>query len=359
MNGRVHKDIYSRLLKRFGKVMLIYTGILIMLALIGYVVCRQKIWYYYEPLYPMVHWLNENILSAVLAGLLFGGLVIACYQFYAMTRLMEKITEAVDVVCKGEDELIVLPDMVKEIEVQLNSIMSDVKNSRYEAKLAEQQKSDMIMYMAHDLKIPLTSVIGYLSILQEESELPEETKKKYLSIVSDKAYRLEELINEFFEVTRYNFSHIRLEKERVNLSRMIEQIVYEFGPVFMEKNLTTHMDIQQEIYVLCDVNQMERVFDNLLRNISSYSYCDTEVRVCVRPDEEKTVKITVTNHGSTIPKEKCDHIFDQFYRLDSARDSKTGGAGLGLAIVREIIGLHGGTVACESEDEIIRFTIRL
>lgn len=359
MNGSIHKDIYSRLLRRFGKVMFVYTGILFLLALTGYVICRQKIWYGYESLYPLIHWLNEHILSSVLAGLLFGGLVIACYQFYAITRLLLKVTEAVDIVCRGEDELVVLPEMLKEIEVQLNSILSDVKSSRYEAKLAEQQKNDMIMYMAHDLKIPLTSVLGYLAILREDQEIPEETRKKYLSIIFDKASRLEELINEFFEVTRYNFSHIQLELTRVNISRMVEQIVYEFGPIFLEKQLRADVRVQPELYIRCDVNQMERVFDNLLRNIFSYSYPDTAVSVSVMPDEHAAVKITVSNHGMTIPKEKCEHIFDPFYRIDSARDSKTGGAGLGLAIVREIVERHKGTITCESENEQICFTILL
>lgn len=359
MNGKVHRGLYNRLLRHFGRVMLVYTAVLILVALAGYVICRQKIWYGYESVYPLVHWLNENILSAVLAGLLLGGLLIACYQFYAIARLMERVTEAVDVVCRGEDELVVLPEMLKEIEVQLNSIMSDVKNSRYEAKLSEQQKNDMIMYMAHDLKIPLTSVLGYLAILREDQEIPEKTKKKYLSIVFDKAGRLEDLINDFFEAARYNFSHIQLELTRINISRMVEQIVYEFDPVFMGKGLTAEIHAQPELYIRCDVNQMERVFDNLLRNVSSYSYPDTVVEVSVMPDEGDFVKITVINHGATISGEKCERIFDHFYRLDSARDSKTGGAGLGLAIVREIIELHKGSIICESENEQICFTIVL
>lgn len=359
MKDNVRKEVYSRLLGRFWKSMIIYSVVLLGLTMFGYVVCSQRVWHYYDALYPAVHWLHEHIISVFLAGLLIGGVVISCVQLYYITKLMGRIIEAVDAVYKGGDELVELPDTLKEIEVQLNYIMTNIKTSRYEAKRAEQQKSDMIMYMAHDLKTPLTSVIGYLSILQEESQISDDLKKKYFSIVIEKAYRLEDLVNEFFEVTRFNFSHMPLELSKVNLSRMIEQIVYEFHPIFMEKGLEYHTEIEPDIYLMCDVNQMERVFDNLLRNATNYSYLNTTIDIVASAHEEKNVKITIKNHGKTIPEEKLEHIFEQFYRLDSSRDSRTGGTGLGLAIAKEIITLHHGEITCDSKEETICFEIIL
>ena len=359
MKKGISKEIYNRLLKKFWDYMLIYTVILVGVAILGIWYCNKRIWHSYDPFYPLLKWIDNNLISVILGLLLLGGMILACYQLYSITGLMEKITDGVNMVYKGNGDLVELPEEIKEIEQQLNHIMTDVQNSRFAAKQAQQQKNDMIMYMAHDLKTPLTSVIGYITILQEEKELSENIKKKYLSIVSDKAYRLEELINEFFEVTRYNFSHISLELSKVNISRMVEQIVSEFTPMFSEKGLKSEVDIDQDIYLMCDVNQIERVFDNLLKNVFNYSYKDSTVNISVKTCDEATVKIVIENKGKTIPQEKLEHIFEQFYRLDSSRDSRTGGTGLGLAIAKEIIELHKGTINCTSQDETIWFEVIL
>lgn len=359
MDYKVSGEIYRRLMRRFWRMMVTYTVALLFLIWLGYFVCSHQVWYASDPLYPLLHLINDNLISTFLAGLLMGGMLISCGYLYYITRLMERIVGAVGAVYQEDEGAIRLPGILKEIEVQLKEIMTNIKNSRYEAERTQQQKSDMIMYMAHDLKTPLTSVIGYLSILQEEYQIPEELKSKYLSIAMEKAYRLEDLINEFFEMTRFNFSHMPLELSRVNLSRMIEQIVYEFKPVFMNKGLECKLDIQQDLFLMCDVDQMERVFDNLLRNIANYSYDNTTVDITAVACPEKNVRILFQNHGKTIPPEKLEHIFEQFYRLDSSRDSKTGGTGLGLAIAKEIILLHQGEITCESQEEQVRFQIIL
>ena len=131
------------------------------------------------------------------------------------------------------------------------------------AREANQRKNDMIMYMAHDLKTPLTSVIGYLTLVSEEPDIPENAREKYIGIALKKAQRLEELINEFFDITRFNFTQMILEKSSVNLSVMLKQMVTEFEPIFREKNLNTTLEIEDGIEYLCDVDKMERVFDNL------------------------------------------------------------------------------------------------
>lgn len=217
----------------------------------------------------------------------------------------------------------------------------------------------MIMYMAHDLKTPLTSVIGYLTLVSEEPDIPENARGKYIGIALKKAQRLEELINEFFDITRFNFTQMILEKSSVNLSVMLKQMVTEFEPIFREKNLNTTLEIEDGIEYLCDVDKMERVFDNLFKNIVNYSYPDTAIVICLHRCETDRIELITTNHGKTIPKEMIAHIFDQFFRMDSSRNSDTGGSGLGLAVTKEIISLHGGTIRCESENEQISFRITL
>lgn len=224
---------------------------------------------------------------------------------------------------------------------------------------ANRRKNDMIMYMAHDLKTPLTSVIGYLSLISEEPELPAGAREKYTDIALKKALRLEELVNEFFDITRFNFSHMVLEYSTVNMSVMVEQMLAEFQPLFDRKGLTCRFTGEPKVMLWCDVDKMERVLDNLFKNIANYSYADSEIKVSVARLNAAGLRMVTENRGKTIAPELLAHIFDQFFRLDSARSSSTGGSGLGLAVTKEIVTLHGGSIRCESADEIIRFVVEL
>lgn len=147
-----------------------------------------------------------------------------------------------------------------------------------------------------------------------------------------------------------------LEYSSVNLTRMLEQLVYEFKPILAEKNLTCSLDAPSGLKIKCDANKMLRVFDNLLRNAVNYSFDDTEINIFVR-QKDAYITLTVTNRGNTIPEEKLDKIFEQFYRLDTARSSNSGGAGLGLAIAKEIVELHHGTISALSENELTSIEI--
>lgn len=146
-------------------------------------------------------------------------------------------------------------------EKKINSIKHTLEQRRLAAEIAEKRKNDLVVYLAHDLKTPLTSVIGYLTLLRDENQISEELREKYLSISLEKAERLEDLINEFFEITRFNLSNITLEYSKVNLTRLIEQLVFEFKPMFLEKNLQCTLEVQPNTMVRCDVNKMQRVFD--------------------------------------------------------------------------------------------------
>ena len=217
------------------------------------------------------------------------------------------------------------------------------------------------MYLAHDLKTPLTSVIGYLTLLKDEKEIPPELRQKYLAISLDKAERLEDLINEFFEITRFNLSGISLEYSLVNLSLMLEQLSYEFKPMLAQKNLNCILNIQPDIMIKCDPDKLQRVFDNLLRNAVNYSYENQDIIITASRTESPNnrIKIVFENKGIDIPKEKLDRIFEQFYRLDTSRATKTGGAGLGLAIAKEIVELHKGSISASCTDGVIHFEVLL
>lgn len=284
-------------------------------------------------------------------------IMFVCYLHW-FTRYFYEINRGIDALLNEERGEIILSREMYVTERKLNVVRQTLERRKIDAQLAEQRKNDLIVYLAHDLKTPLTSVLGYLTLLRDENRISEELREKYLSISLDKAERLEDLINEFFEITRFNLTCIELEFSRVNLTRMLEQIIFEFQPMLAEKNLQCVLHAEPDMMIKCDVDKMQRVFDNLLRNAVNYSYGDSEISITAK-QSEKRLEIEVVNHGNTIPEEKLNRIFEQFYRLDTARTSKSGGAGLGLAIAKEIVERHGGSITAQSADEKVVFDVEI
>ena len=220
------------------------------------------------------------------------------------------------------------------------------------------RKDDLVAYLAHDLKTPLTSVIGYLELLEEIPEMPLEQRAKYTHIAGEKAVRLEHLINDFFEITRYNIHEILIEWEQIDVSYLLIQMKEEFYPILREHGNQLELCIPEGLTVAADREKLARVLNNLLKNAVAYSYPGTEITVSATADEGQ-VCIVISNQGHTIPAQKLQLIFEKFYRLDEARSSRSGGAGLGLAIAKEIITAHGGTLTATSAHEVTAFQITL
>lgn len=285
-------------------------------------------------------------------------LVVLRIYLKGFTKYFNEINRGIDALIDENAGDVVLSTELAAIEKKINYIKHTLEQRKLATELAEQRKNDLIVYLAHDLKTPLTSVIGYLTLLRDENKISEELREKYLSISLEKAERLEDLINEFFEITRFNLSNITLEYSRVNLTRLLEQLTYEFKPMLLEKNLKCDLEIAPDTIIKCDVNKMQRVFDNLLRNAVNYSFENGTIHIAATQNENH-LSITFINCGNTIPQEKLERIFGQFYRLDTARSTGNGGAGLGLAIAKEIIELHNGTITARSENEVIEFEVAI
>lgn len=294
----------------------------------------------------------------ILVAILSVFLIILRIYLKGFTKYFDEINRGIDALIEENSGDVVLSTELAATEKKINHIKHTLAQRKLATELAEQRKNDLVVYLAHDLKTPLTSVIGYLTLLRDESQISEELREKYLSISLEKAERLEDLINEFFEITRFNLSDITLEYSRVNLTRLLEQLTYEFKPMLLEKNLKCELEIASNVMLKCDVNKMQRVFDNLLRNAVNYSFDDGTIHI-VATQNENNLSIKFTNCGNTIPQEKLERIFEQFYRLDTARSSRSGGAGLGLAIAKEIVELHNGTITAKSENEVIEFEVTI
>ena len=308
-------------------------------------------------IYGLLITVRDNVTFFMVIFLVGGYIVIFLIYWGKTLGYLGDVVRATEQIYKGGDGPVVLPAALHDIENQMNQIKSDMLASRRAAEDAEKRKNDLVVYLAHDLKTPLTSVIGYLRLLQDERDLPETQRAKYTGIALDKAERLEDLINEFFEITRFNLSTVTLDYSSIDLVRLLEQLRFEFMPMLKEKSLTCTLCAPDALPISCDAGKMQRVFDNLLRNSVLYSYPDTEIVINAQLDGD-SVSVSVVNRGNTIPEDKLRRIFEQFYRLDSARSS-SGGAGLGLAIASNIVTLHGGKINARSADETVEFTVTL
>lgn len=379
-----------QILFAYGMSLVLFASVCIILFYFGYL-----LYLYYRKLTndesSLLFWFAQilretSILWTITIGLT-GWILLTRYFVCKPLRYLDDLANAAEELATPDETPIRLPAALKDMENSLNLVRVQALKNAVMAKEAEQRKNDLIVYLAHDLKTPLTSVIGYLTLLRDEPQVSAELRARYTNIALEKALRLEDLINEFFDITRFNLTVLTLNESPVNLSRMLDQVVSEFLPVLAEKSLTWHTEVEPNVELPCDPDKLARVFDNLVRNAVNYSYPGTELRLSMQllnhrskdPVEtlsaeneadtapaaalgeagQDVVLITLQNHGKTIPPDKLARIFEQFFRLDSSRSSATGGAGLGLAIAKEIVELHGGTIAADSRNETITFTVKL
>lgn len=399
-------DTFSRKMARQQFVRMIialilfgFSGIFIYLAAV--LIFGLFPWQPDDPLWIFANWLN---MRAFWIGLLYYGIgyiIIVRHYWMKPFRYFQELLDAAEIVSRQDDSLVSLSPALSDLESRLNQIKFVSMNNLRAAKEAEQRKNDLVTYLAHDLKTPITSVIGYLTLLRDEPQISDEMRRRYMNIALDKAERLDDLINEFFEITRFNLSHISLEKKQINLSLMLQQLTYEFQPMLAEKNLTCSLNAPENLMLRCDPDKLQRVFDNLLRNAVNYSFPNSEIKITASEEISQnagdttasdrtgssadifdsqtksaadspadlfgsqtesttgSIRLIFENRGDTISREKLDRLFEQFYRLDSSRSTKRGGAGLGLAIAKEIAELHGGRITAFSENEIIRFEVIL
>ena len=251
-----------------------------------------------------------------------------------------------------------LPQEDAEIFSKINEVKLKISEQRSQIISESQRKNDLITYLAHDLKTPLTSVLGYLSLMNDEPEMSTKQRAKYTGIALKKAERLEELLDEIFEITRFDIASIELQKEEVNISGMLEQMISEFEPLLSEKSLSIEPNIENDLRLYCDVDKTERIIDNLIRNAVSYSFDNSVINILLK-EENGSAVMRFENRGKTIPPDKLGRIFDRFYRADSSRGTSNGGSGLGLAIAKALTEAHGGSITAESREEKIRFTLTL
>jgi len=294
--------------------------------------------------------------------MIVGFLLLFALFFYValskMTKYLDQVGEGIENILSDSTEPIHLITELKPIEIRLNEIKATLKRQELEAEEGEKKKNDLVVFLAHDLKTPLTSIVAYLTMLDSYPEMTEEERAKYIHVSLEKSIRLGELINEFFDITRYNLQDIELEPIEINLSMMLEQLADELYGVLQEKKLSCEVQVEENLVVYGDPDKLARVFDNLLRNAIAYCYEHTKIQISAQM-KRGDIEIIFTNEGDKIPGTMLQTIFEKFYRVDGSRSSGTGGAGLGLAIAKEIVELHGGLIRAKSDDIKTQFIVTL
>ncbi len=356
----------NELTKRKLKLFISLLGNLVIAVIISIVVYFILALFFENTLSELVARLNYDLYAWIVENrdfvvYVYIGIVLAVIIYRFISKYVNSINEvynSLDSILKEDNETIKLPSEINEFSEKINDIKYEYILSKKNEEEAQQKKNDLIMYMAHDLKTPLTSIIGYLTLLSDEKDISKKSQEKYIKIALDKALRVEELTNQFFDITRYNLHDMPINKKQINISYLLEQLVDECYPMLEKNNLKCNLKVPEKVMYMGDGDKLARAFDNLLKNAINYSYENTTIEIELN-ENDKGIIIKFRNKGDKIPEYKLSKIFEKFYRGDDSRKSTTGGSGLGLAITKEIIELHGGNIMVKNDDEFIEFNILL
>lgn len=300
------------------------------------------------------------LLALAVCGVFFAGRAMYYMGYDRGQALADRAIAAhlVDRLIEHPENVANLDGAFLEVEGAINRVRNRERQVADALRDEARRKDDLVTYLAHDLKTPLASVVGYLSLLEEAPDLPVEQRARFTGIALDKAHRLDALIEEFFDITRFDFHDIVLTRGYVDLALLLAQVADEFYPILTEQGKSVEVEATASLIVLIDGDKMARVFNNVMKNAIAYSYEGSTIRIFAEQTPDSVV-VRFENQGDPIPAPKLGMIFEKFYRLDAARATNRGGAGLGLAIAKEIVAAHGGTISCASTPEATVFTIEL
>lgn len=288
--------------------------------------------------------------------------------FHLITRgkikYIKEITSGIQEISKGNLDFQVAEkgnDEFRILAKNINRMSIELKNKIEDERKAEKTKNELITNVSHDLKTPLTTIIGYLTLVKDKKYDSEKNMDDYIERAYSKSLRLKKLIEDLFDYTKITNGVIKVNKTNVNLVELMEQLLGEMSVLAKQNNLSFEKNFSNpEIYLNIDSDLMARTFENILSNSIKYSYKELNSKISVTINQDEShVTISVENHGDTISTEILPLLFERFYRVDKSRNSKVSGSGLGLAIAKSIVELHGGTVSAESEANRVKINVIL
>ncbi|KMY53085.1 histidine kinase [Bacillus sp. FJAT-27231] len=274
-------------------------------------------------------------------------------------KYLKLITESVQQIANGQLGLTIEArgkDELAQLAININDMSKELAGKFEHERRLESAKNELITNVSHDLRTPLTSIIGYLDLLRKGQYTSEQQLKDYLGTTYSKSKRLEYLINELFEYTKLSSPDVTLNLIEVDLTGLLEQLIGEYIPIAEKEQLRIHKTITEaKIPILLDIEKMVRVYENLLMNAINYSTKPSELRISCEADGAKAV-IKVSNEVEHPPADDVNKLFERFFTGEKARTDKQG-TGLGLAISKRIVELHHGMVDAEYEEGWITFIV--
>lgn len=316
----------------------------------------------YSIKHSILNYIGESLLKLIISVLFF--FFWYCFLTRKKARQLEEIVTATKGVSNGEGYTVIDKNIkgdVGELSRNINFMVENLQNSLEEQRILEKTKTDLITNVSHDLRTPLTSILGYLSIVDEDRYKDEVELRYYVNIAYEKAKTLNVLINDLFELTRMRSAVVSLKSEEIDICELLGQVVAQFYPLLNKNNMEIILTLPEEkIMISVDSFKIVRAFENLIVNAINYGKVGRciYINLSLIDIENKHIEITVENEGE-IEQVDLPHLFDRFYRGEKSRSLETGGSGLGLAITKSIINHHNGDISVYSGMGKTIFTVTL
>lgn len=276
-----------------------------------------------------------------------------------LNAYLEEITHGLREIAKGnfDTEIPVYSgSQLGEVAESINQMSRQLHQSILEERYAEKTKNDLITGVSHDLRTPLTSILGFLEVIEEDRYQDEVELRYYVNIAYEKAQNLKRLIDDLFEYTRIN-NGLPLDIRKIDMVRFIRQLIEESVPTLEKSGMECNLTAEEDLFIMADGAQLVRAYENLISNAIRYGESGKIIDIAVRSDRDQ-VSICFTNYGDPIPERDLPFIFDRFYRVEGSRSKQTGGTGLGLAITKSIVEVQGGEIRVRSDERRTTFETR-
>ncbi|MFE0506966.1 ATP-binding protein [Peribacillus butanolivorans] len=358
---KIFRSFRSKMIVLFGLSML-FSGIITYLIFKGLQLYYHTMVRYEDPLARFRLFIN-NIGDINFFLLLF--IPLSIFFFFVLTKpystYFKEISEGIHYLARGDFKhrvQIISNDEFRNIAQDINLASEKLEQAIERGDFSESSKDQLVVNLAHDLRTPLTSVLGYIDLILKDENLTKEQVRHFLTIAFTKSQRLERLIDELFEITRMNYGMLPVEKKQINLSDLLIQLKEELYPIFEKNDLIARMNSTPYLPIIGDGELLARVFENLLTNANRYGYDGQFVDINGFIDSGEVV-VQIVNYGDSIPPNELPHLFDMFYTGDKARTQQEDSTGLGLFIAKNIVEQHNGTITAESSLIRTIFEVRL
>jgi signal transduction histidine kinase len=342
--------------------------LMVLISSITRVVFYSAMFNHYS-LYTVFVWLNYYVgypMVYVLFSLPLFLLVFAFFYYREKKNLhyqyLTEINQDVQRIADGyfDHKVLVKPDReLGQLSTNINRLVERLKVTLEEERKAEQTKNELITNVSHDLRTPLTSINGYLGLVEQDRYRDEVELRHYVSMAYEESQRLSQLIQDLFEYTRLRNNEMKLRESKINLIEMLMQITEQFRLQLKEAHMEPRLFFDNTpLMTMADGNKLRRVFENLFSNSIKYGQQGKYLDIAGRMDTKEIV-VEITNYGEAIPPADLPYIFERFFRVEKSRNQHMGGSGIGLAIAKQIVDLHGGTIEAVSDSDLTCFTVRL